>query len=81
MQEQFKMLKILRVLIGSAPAKRIAAEREMFLLECCLPLVDYPTQSFYGTLNTSVLCGGESHMVFVTSTDLLRQFRHIAKRR
>ena len=30
MQQQFNMLKILSALVGRAPAKRIAAGREMF---------------------------------------------------
>ena len=62
MQQQFNnMLKILSALVGRAPAKRIAADREMFPLVCCLPLVGYHTSSSCGTLNMFVLHGEESH--------------------
>ena len=61
MQAQLNMLNILRALVGSAPAKRISADRRIFPLVCCLSLVGYPIPIYYGTLNMLVLFGGGSH--------------------
>ena len=82
MQEQLNMLKILRALVGSAPAKRIAADRRIFPAGM-LPIIGWlsHTQLLWHLEHVCVIRRREPLIVFLTSTDLLRQFRHTIKSR